>query len=100
MLDVGCWMLDVGESGIKANSSQFSWSLAELGKSLQHLLKIYMNYLDLLYQGPLLLLCLICLYSLFERPVTVTARLLDQGTLPRAKDVSMRHNNIFGFLCA
>ena len=39
MLDVGwmldgCWMLDgwmVGESGIKANSAQFSWSLAELG---------------------------------------------------------------------
>ena len=34
MLDVGCWMLDgwmVGESGIKANSTQFSWSLAELG---------------------------------------------------------------------
>ena len=34
MLDVGwldgCWM--VGESGIKANSAQFSWSLAELGK--------------------------------------------------------------------
>ena len=34
MLD-GCWMLDVGwmvgESGIKANSAQFSWSLAELG---------------------------------------------------------------------
>ena len=28
MLDVG-WM--VGESGIKANSAQFSWSLAELG---------------------------------------------------------------------
>ena len=26
----GCWM--VGESGIKANSAQFSWSLAELGK--------------------------------------------------------------------
>ena len=25
----GCWM--VGESGIKANSAQFSWSLAELG---------------------------------------------------------------------
>ena len=35
MLDVG-WILDVGwmvgESGIKANSAQFSWSLAELGK--------------------------------------------------------------------
>ena len=38
MLD-GCWMdvgwMDVGwmvgESGIKANSAQFSWSLAELG---------------------------------------------------------------------
>ena len=29
-MDVGCWM--VGESGIKANSAQFSWSLAELGK--------------------------------------------------------------------
>ena len=28
-MDVG-WM--VGESGIKANSAQFSWSLAELGK--------------------------------------------------------------------
>ena len=28
-LDVG-WM--VGESGIEANSAQFSWSLAELGK--------------------------------------------------------------------
>ena len=34
----GCWMdgwMDVGwmvgESGIKANSAQFSWSLAELG---------------------------------------------------------------------
>ena len=27
-MDVG-WM--VGESGIKANSAQFSWSLAELG---------------------------------------------------------------------
>ena len=26
----GCWM--VGESGTKANSAQFSWSLAELGK--------------------------------------------------------------------
>ena len=25
----GCWM--VGESGIKANSAQISWSLAELG---------------------------------------------------------------------
>ena len=34
MLDVGWmdgWM--VGESGIKANSAQFSWSLAELGKN-------------------------------------------------------------------
>ena len=32
------WMLDgwmVGESGIKANSAQFSWSLAELGKNLE-----------------------------------------------------------------
>ena len=36
----GCWMdvgwLDgwmVGESGIKSNSAQFSWSLAELGKN-------------------------------------------------------------------
>ena len=28
---VGCWM--VGESGIKANSAQFSWSLAELTKN-------------------------------------------------------------------
>ena len=27
----GCWM--VGESGIKANSAQFSWSLAELGNN-------------------------------------------------------------------
>ena len=27
------WM--VGESGIKANSAQFSWSLAELGKMEQ-----------------------------------------------------------------
>ena len=26
------WM--VGESGIKANSAQFSWGLAELGKSV------------------------------------------------------------------
>ena len=42
MLDVGCWMdvgwMDVGwmvgESGIKANSAQFSWSLAELGNEL------------------------------------------------------------------
>ena len=33
MLDVGCWM--VGESGIKANSAQFSWSLAELGNNLK-----------------------------------------------------------------
>ena len=34
-MDVG-WMLDglmVGESGIKANSAQFSWSLAELGNN-------------------------------------------------------------------
>ena len=30
-MDVG-WM--VGESGIKANSAQFSWSLAELGKNV------------------------------------------------------------------
>ena len=32
---VGCWMDGwmVGESGIKANSAQFSWSLAELGKN-------------------------------------------------------------------
>jgi len=33
-MDVGCWMdvgWMVGESGIKANSAQFSWSLAELG---------------------------------------------------------------------
>ena len=34
---VGCWMLDVGwmvgESGIKANSAQFSWSLVELGNT-------------------------------------------------------------------
>ena len=37
MLDVGCWMdvgWMVGESGIKANSAQFSWSLAELGKNI------------------------------------------------------------------
>ena len=32
-MDVG-WM--VGESGIKANSAQFSWGLAELGKITQH----------------------------------------------------------------
>ena len=35
-MDVGCWMVVrwmVGESGIKANSAQFNWSLAELGKS-------------------------------------------------------------------
>ena len=31
MLDVGCWM--VGESGIKANSAQLSWRLAELGNN-------------------------------------------------------------------
>ena len=30
MLD-GCWM--VGESGIKANSAQLSWRLAELGNN-------------------------------------------------------------------
>ena len=30
-MDVGCWM--VGESGIKTNSAQFSWSLAELGNN-------------------------------------------------------------------
>ena len=30
-------MLDVGESGIKVNSAQFSWSLAELG----NILKVY-----------------------------------------------------------
>ena len=29
----GCWM--VGESGIKANSAQFSWSLAELGNRVK-----------------------------------------------------------------
>ena len=32
-MDVG-WM--VGESGIKANSAQFSWSLAELGNKLNN----------------------------------------------------------------
>ena len=38
-MDVGCWM--VGESGIKANSAQFSWSLAELG----NILVDFKNYL-------------------------------------------------------
>ena len=36
-MDVGWmdgWM--VGESGIKANSAQFSWSLAELGKKKKY----------------------------------------------------------------
>ena len=44
MLDVGWmdvgWMLDVGwmvgQSGIKANSAQFSWSMAELGNMLYY----------------------------------------------------------------
>ena len=35
---VGCWMDGwmVGESGIKANSAQFSWSLAELGNKVAY----------------------------------------------------------------
>ena len=36
----GCWM--VGESGIKANSAQISWSLAELGNECFSLNCLYM----------------------------------------------------------
>ena len=38
MLD-GCWM--VGESGIKANSAQFSWSLDMSVKA--HIIKIHIS---------------------------------------------------------
>ena len=59
---VGCWMLDVGwmvgESGIKANSAQFSWSLAELGKKIgsrkPFVFKIYLlvkKFLGSKFQG-------------------------------------------------
>ena len=35
------WM--VGESGIKANSAQFSWSLAELGNSVDYTNHYYLG---------------------------------------------------------
>ena len=34
----------VGESGIKANSAQLSWSLAELGNMIYQFLAIYHSY--------------------------------------------------------
>ena len=38
------WM--VGESGIKANSAQFSWSLAELGKNSGPLISLPVDRLN------------------------------------------------------
>ena len=51
------WMLDgwmVGESGIKANSAQFSWSLAELGNSLFRIVLTFVFDDDVLDTGTLL----------------------------------------------
>ena len=69
MLDVG-WILDVGwmvgESGIKANSAQFSWSLAKLGKNGKDYNKI--RIMVTIKHGTLVVvLLLVFLFSCFFR---------------------------------